>query len=71
METIEHSQRDQEQFNRLALQLQMDSMPTGASAAECEDCGEEIPKGRQKAAPGCTRCIGCQDRYERNQRRER
>jgi len=68
METIEHSQRDQEQFNRLALQLQMDSMPTGESAAECEDCSEEIPKERQKAAPGCTRCITCQGSYERNQR---
>lgn len=31
----------------------------------CEDCGEEIPKERREAAPGCTRCVDCQIRAER------
>jgi phage/conjugal plasmid C-4 type zinc finger TraR family protein len=32
---------------------------------ECEDCEEPIPEGRRKAAPGCTRCIRCQEHFER------
>ena len=31
---------------------------------ECEDCGEEIPEGRRKALPGCTRCVPCQQGLE-------
>lgn len=34
--------------------------PTNRSAAICLECGDEIPAARQKAAPGCTRCIDCQ-----------
>lgn len=35
------------------------------SLEECEDCGEDIPKARQKLVLGCTRCIHCQGLYER------
>lgn len=35
------------------------------SLEECEDCGEDIPKERQLASRGCTRCIHCQGVYER------
>ncbi len=38
------------------------------SLEECEDCGEDIPKARQEAQPGVTRCIYCQELYERRQR---
>ncbi|MBW2607716.1 MAG: TraR/DksA C4-type zinc finger protein [Deltaproteobacteria bacterium] len=31
---------------------------------ECIDCGEDIPAARRKAAPGCERCIYCQEVYE-------
>lgn len=31
----------------------------GASLAECEACGNEIPEARQKAVQGCTLCIAC------------
>lgn len=37
----------------------------GESARECEDCGDEIPAGRRKAAPGCTRCVLCQSDYDK------
>jgi phage/conjugal plasmid C-4 type zinc finger TraR family protein len=30
----------------------------------CIDCGEPIPEARQRALPGCRRCIECQQRYE-------
>lgn len=35
------------------------------SLEECEDCGEEIPKARQLASLGCTKCIFCQQVSER------
>ena len=34
------------------------------SYSHCEDCGEAIPKARQQAVPGCTRCVGCQTYFE-------
>lgn len=38
-----------------------------SSAEYCEDCGDDIPPARRRAAPGCTRCIDCQamDELER------
>jgi phage/conjugal plasmid C-4 type zinc finger TraR family protein len=38
------------------------------SLSECEDCGESIPKARQVAQPGVTRCIFCQELEERRQK---
>ena len=35
------------------------------SAHECEECGDEIPEARRQAVPGCTRCIECQNTYDR------
>lgn len=35
------------------------------SAAECKDCGDDIPLKRRKAMPGCQRCIHCQERQEK------
>ena len=33
---------------------------------ECIDCGRIIPKARRKAVPGCERCVGCQEVYEKH-----
>jgi phage/conjugal plasmid C-4 type zinc finger TraR family protein len=33
----------------------------GCQPDPCDDCGESIPQKRREAAPGCTRCITCQD----------
>ena len=35
-------------------------MPSGESAAECDDCGEPIPKRRREALPGVRTCVACQ-----------
>lgn len=35
---------------------------------ECQECGEEIPKARAKALPGCTICVDCQGKAEREGR---
>lgn len=71
IEIIEQSQVYQERFNQLALQRQLDSMPKGESATECENCGDDIPEDRRKAYPGCKRCISCQQQHERDQRNRR
>lgn len=31
----------------------------------CEDCGAEIPAARRQAQPGCSRCVECQNIFER------
>lgn len=35
-------------------------IPSGESSSFCLDCGENIPKARQKALPGVKCCISCQ-----------
>lgn len=32
---------------------------------ECEDCGELIEPARRKAMPSATRCVDCQEDFER------
>ncbi|WP_065978203.1 TraR/DksA C4-type zinc finger protein [Pseudoalteromonas lipolytica] len=34
------------------------------SATECIECGDPIPKARQKALPGVQRCVPCQELSE-------
>lgn len=55
-------------FNQLALanQQRRGKPLPGKENNECEDCGEEIPKARREAQPGCTRCILCQTAFERS-----
>lgn len=35
---------------------------------ECEDCGELIEPRRRAALPSATRCISCQEQFERDAR---
>lgn len=35
-------------------------LPSGESAIECEECGEEIPLRRRQAVPGVRTCLACQ-----------
>ena len=39
-----------------------------APATLCRDCGEEIPQGRRLAVPWCTRCLDCQQEWEKETR---
>lgn len=34
-------------------------------AVRCEDCDAEIPEARLQAVPEATRCIRCQERFEK------
>lgn len=35
------------------------------SLAHCEECGDDIPKARQRLLPGVRRCVFCQELQER------
>ncbi|SDK70621.1 TraR/DksA family transcriptional regulator [Billgrantia gudaonensis] len=41
------------------------------AAADCEECGDEIPAARRQAAPWATTCIECQGIRERRARHAR
>jgi phage/conjugal plasmid C-4 type zinc finger TraR family protein len=43
-----------------AVQAARARMPAGESAANCDDCGEDIPERRRLALPGARTCIACQ-----------
>jgi phage/conjugal plasmid C-4 type zinc finger TraR family protein len=65
------AQRNRECLEGLQLRARLEAMPCGEAAEECEDCGKPIPETRRQAAPGCTRCIGCQQRFERRLKERR
>lgn len=68
MDEADIAQRNQELLERRNLEAHLSSMPQGESAEECEECGAAIPEKRRQAAPGCTRCIRCQEDFERRRR---
>jgi len=47
-----------------AVERARSGLAGGASLAECEECGAEIPEARRRAVPGVTRCVACQGAAE-------
>lgn len=39
---------------------------TWADEVRCEDCGQEIPAARVAAVPGVSRCVSCQQVFEKH-----
>lgn len=39
--------------------------PADNDTGACLECGEEIPKPRQRALPGCRHCVDCQSAAEK------
>lgn len=35
-------------------------LPVGEGAAQCDDCGEDIPPARRRALPAARTCVACQ-----------
>jgi phage/conjugal plasmid C-4 type zinc finger TraR family protein len=68
MDEADIAQRNNEIYDRMAMQAHVASMPSGLSAAECMDCGAPIPEARRQAAPGCLFCLFCQELRERRKR---
>lgn len=52
-------------FARANLSAQIRARVAPSGALECDDCGEPIPEERRRAAPFATRCVECQERFER------
>lgn len=50
--------------SRLSGIFQARVAPSGFT--ECDDCGDPIPAARLAAAPFATRCIHCQEIFERD-----
>lgn len=48
-----------------ALERSRRQLPTGESAAYCEECGKPIPRARREAIRGVRFCIGCQAERDR------
>lgn len=65
MDEIDIAQRNQERIDRENLRQYLDRIPRCEAAKECEDCGDNIPEKRREKVPGCTRCIRCQQLFER------
>lgn len=63
---------DLEELHRAAalsrLQVAYATQETVPSALACEDCGEPIPQARREAVLGCTTCVDCQTRREKNEK---
>lgn len=65
MDDVDVVQLQEELFLQMAIDLHRGRRPQGDSALECEDCGEVIPEDRRRAAQGCSRCLRCQQQFER------
>jgi len=40
-------------------------IPSGEGAAQCVDCGDDIPEARRRALPGARTCVKCQSERDR------
>jgi phage/conjugal plasmid C-4 type zinc finger protein, TraR family len=57
---------------RLDLLLQnRPRLPSGISASECEECGDDIPQARRVALPGIQTCAECAQLIEEQTRFQR
>lgn len=66
MDEADWAQIEHERELRRLLTAHAYALPRGESALMCADCETEIPTARRLAMPGCTRCVSCQEEYERN-----
>ena len=48
-----------------ALYKQQDKSTATVSNYYCDNCGEPIPEARRHAVIGCTRCVVCQEYFEK------
>lgn len=68
MDQFDRAQELDARYRRQALDEWSRSRGDGGelAASKCVECGKTIPQARRLAAPGCTRCITCQQEWERN-----
>lgn len=59
------AQEREEQFLAQSLARQAEKTTATVSNHYCDDCGDVIPEARRQAVQGCTRCVLCQEYFER------
>ena len=60
MDEADRAQVINEQYQADALAKHANRQQRMVSALRCLECGEEIPKARREAMPGCEYCVKCQ-----------
>ncbi len=53
-------------FERARLSGIFQARVSPSGVTECEDCGDTIPAERLAAAPFATRCLHCQELFEKD-----
>lgn len=76
MDEVDRAQPIEELFHQQALadfqqRKKNEKTVSVPDYRDCDDCGEEIPKGRLEAEPSTIRCTKCQTRFENMQTRMR
>lgn len=71
MDIGDRAQKVENNFRKLALAAQGKLTQDTAkdSRIRCLDCGLVIPEARRNAAPGCVRCVYCEEENETLRRR--
>jgi len=62
-DNIDQAQQAQDDYLQASLgRVQAENNRQGPSLLYCLDCGEEIPKARREAVPGCQLCVKCKEK---------
>lgn len=62
------AQAEYEEQERLAEPERKRNRPLTPGTPQCVDCGANIPETRRAANPGATRCLECQQYFEKETR---
>jgi len=69
MDQFDQAQALDAYYRDQALELHRKRMEVaGDSLSHCLECGGEIPEARRTILPGCTHCVGCAEKIERERR---
>ena len=62
---MRHAEKERDIEELRAIEAAKERMALG-SYGLCADCGAEIPLNRLQVQPAATRCVPCQERFERS-----
>ena len=62
---LRHAERERDIEELRAIEAAKERMSNGSYGA-CVDCGVDIPLDRLEVQPAATRCVPCQERFERS-----
>ncbi len=65
MDLVDRASAREDEIRAMQLAKVRAALSIGPSLLVCSDCGDEIPKERRLAVPGCKRCFDCQIDFEK------